>query len=257
MKLCLDFGNSQLLGGLVQGSKILFRFRKSMSKGISSDEMGIFLREVLKENGYDPAQVVKIVFCSVTPEVNHSVKNGCYHYFGIKPLALEPGVKTGLQIKYANPLEVGADRIAGALGAFACYPQQNIIIVDLGTATTFDVLSQSKEYLGGAIIPGVSIAMQSLEQQTAKLPKVEIVRAKSVCGKSTVQSIQAGLFFGNLGAIKEICQKIKSDCFPKKAVKVIGTGGFSGLFADEEVFDEIDKDLVLRGLIKLEELNRC
>ncbi len=256
MKLCLDFGNSQLLGGFVKGREILFRFRKDMSKSISSDEMGIFLREVIRENGYEPSTVKKIVFCSVTPEVNHAVKNSCQNYFQITPLALEPGVKTGLQIKYANPAEVGADRIAGALGASQAYPEANIIIVDMGTATTFDVLTKRKEYLGGVITPGMSIAMQSLEQHTAKLPKVEIVRPRCVCGKSTVQSIQAGLYFGNLGAIREICGEIAKSCFADEEVLILGTGGFSGLFADEGVFDRVNKDLVLEGLIKLEELNR-
>ena len=165
-------------------------------------------------------------------------------------------MRTGLQIKYANPAEVGADRIAGALGACERYPGRNVIIVDLGTATTFDVLSSSKEYLGGVIIPGMSIAMRSLEQHTSKLPKVEIVRPQNICGKSTVQSIQAGLYYGNLGAIKKVCQEIKLSVFSGEEVMVLGTGGFSGLFAEEGVFDEIDKDLVLRGLIKLEELNR-
>ncbi len=256
MKLCLDFGNSQLFGGLVKGREILFRFRKNMSKSISSDEMGIFLREVIRENGYELSTVKKIIFCSVTPEVNHSVKNSCLNYFQINPLALEPGVKTGLQIKYANPTEVGADRIAGALGASEAYPEQNIIIVDMGTATTFDVLTKNKEYLGGVITPGMSIAMQSLEQHTAKLPKVEILKPKCICGKSTVQSIQAGLYFGNLGAIKEICQGLIASCFPDEDVLTLGTGGFSRLFRNAGVFDKINKDLVLEGLIKLEELNR-
>ena len=256
MKLCLDFGNSQLFGGLVRGRKILFRFRKNMSKSISSDEMGIFLRDVIRENGYELSTVKKIIFCSVTPDVNHSVKNSCRNYFRIIPLALEPGVKTGLQIKYANPTEVGADRIAGALGASEAYPGQNIIIVDLGTATTIDVLTKNKEYLGGVITPGMSISMQSLEQHTAKLPKVEILKPKSICGKSTVQSIQAGLYFGNLGAIKEICKRLKTSCFPDEEALILGTGGFSRLFMEAGIFDQVNKDLVLEGLIKLEELNR-
>ena len=257
MKMCLDFGNSQLYGGLYKDKSMVVSFRKSMNKGISSDEMGIFLKSVIKENGFQPEEIKSINFCSVVPEFNHSIKNSCMNYFGITPLALEPGVKTGLQIKYINQSEVGADRIANAIAACELHPNRDIIVVDMGTATTFDVVTKNKEYLGGAIIPGISIGMESLVQRTAKLPMVEIIKPKDVCGKSTVQSIQSGLYFGNLGAIKEICREITESCFDGNKVFVLGTGGISGLYDELGVFDEINKDLVLEGLIKLEELNKC
>lgn len=256
MVLCLDIGNTQLFGGLFKDDKVVFRFRKVMNKGISSDEIGIFLRSVIRENGFDPALVSRIAYCSVVPDLNHSLENSCRHYFNIEPFSLKPGVKTGLKIKYTNPGEVGADRIADAIGAYTLYPGKNIIIVDFGTATTIEVLTKDKEYLGGAIVPGLKIAMQALEERTARLPKVEIVKPERACGRSTVESIQSGLYFGNLGIVREIVKVITRENFKGEEPMVIGTGGFSGMFRDSGVFDEIIPDLVLDGIYKAQELNR-
>lgn len=256
MILCLDVGNTQLYGGLFKDKKVIFRFRKVMNKGISSDEIGTFLRSVIRENGYDPTKISHIAYCSVVPDLNHSIENSCRHYFDIEPFSLKQGVKTGLKIKYSNPKEVGADRIADAIGAYTLFPGKNIIIVDFGTATTIEVLTKDKEYLGGAIVPGMKIAMQALEERTAKLPKVEIIKPERTCGRSTIESIQSGLYFGNLGIIKEITKAITKENFNDEKPMIIGTGGFSGLFRDSGVFDEIIPDLVLDGIYKAQELNR-
>lgn len=256
MVLCLDIGNTQLYGGLFdKKNEVVFRFRKVMNKGISSDEIGIFLRSVINENGFNPSDIRRIAYCSVVPDVNHSITNSCRSYFNIEPFALSPGVKTGLQINYSNPGDVGADRIADAIGAYTRYPARNIIIVDFGTATTFDVLTADKKYLGGAIIPGMKISMQALEQRTAKLPKVEILKPAKVCGRTTIESIQSGLYYGNLGMIKEITKSIIKENFRGQNPLIIGTGGFSGLFRESGVFDEIIPDLVLDGIFKAQELN--
>ena len=256
MILCLDIGNTQLYGGLYKDEKVVFRFRKVMNKGISSDEIGIFLRSVIKENGFDPTDIDRIAYCSVVPDVNHSINNSCRHYFDIEPFSLKPGAKTGLKIKYTNPGEVGADRIADAIGAYTLFPDQNIIIVDFGTATTIEVLTKNKEYLGGAIVPGMKIAMQALEERTAKLPKVEIIKPTKACGRTTIESIQSGLYYGNLGIIKEITKTITKETFKGEKPLIIGTGGFSGLFRDSGVFDEIIPDLVLDGIYRAQELNK-
>ncbi|HAG90705.1 MAG TPA: pantothenate kinase, partial [Bdellovibrionales bacterium] len=137
MILCLDVGNSQIYGGVFKGEDIVLRFRKSSRNGQSSDETGVFLRSVLKENGLDPESVEKIAICTVVPESLHSLKNASRKYFGGEPFVLQAGVKTGLKIKYKNPLEVGADRIANAIAASQLFPNRNIIIIDFGTATTF------------------------------------------------------------------------------------------------------------------------
>lgn len=253
MILSLDVGNTQIYGGVFEDEKMLLSFRKNSKSGSSSDEVGIFLRTVIKENGLDPKKIKKIVLCSVVPEVIYSLKGACQKYFGINPFILQAGVKTGLKIKYRNPLEVGADRIANAVAATQMHPQKNLIIVDLGTATTFCAINKDRDYLGGSIIAGLKLSMESLEAKTAKLPSVEIVSKTEVLGLSTVESLQSGLYYGHLGAMREIITKMTDECFKGEKPFVIGTGGFSSLFEKEKIFDLIAPDLVLKGnLIALE-----
>ena len=161
--------------------------------------------------------------------------------------ALDLGVKTGLRIKYRNPLEVGADRIANAIAGTHIYPDKNLIIVDLGTATTFCAITKNHDYLGGSIISGLKLNMESLEAKTAKLPSVEIVSRDEVLGQSTVESLQSGLYYGHLGAMREIITRMNHECFNGEKAFVIGTGGFSSLFEKEKIFDLITPDLVLKG----------
>lgn len=255
MKLCLDIGNSQIFGGLFDGDNLQLRFRRRLQRAASSDELGIFFRQVLRENGVDPSDVSSVGYCSVVPDINHSLMNACRNYFGSEPFALQAGVKTGLKIRYKNPAEVGADRIADAIGAVARYPESDLILVDFGTATTLECVTSDREYLGGSIVPGLGISMSGLETNTARLPKVEIVRPERVCGRSTVESIQSGLFWGHLGMVREISNRMKLECFPGSRPRVIGTGGFAGLFAGEELFDAIHPDLALEGIRIAQELN--
>lgn len=251
MILSLDVGNTQIYGGLFDGpsghEKMLISFRRNSKQGSSSDEIGIFLRMVIRENGYDPTQVKQIVLCSVVPEVIHSLKGACQKYFNITPFILQAGVKTGLRIKYRNPLEVGADRIANSVAAVQLYPNKNLVLVDLGTATTFCAVSKTRDYLGGSIISGLKLNIESLEAKTSKLPSVEIVSRNEVLGLSTVESLQSGLYYGHLGAMREIIERINKECFSDERAFVIGTGGFSTLFEKEKIFDVIIPDLVLKG----------
>ncbi|MFN7454554.1 MAG: type III pantothenate kinase [Pseudobdellovibrionaceae bacterium] len=255
MILALDVGNSQIFGGVFSGEKILFRFRKTSQSGASSDEVGIFLKSVLRENNLDPSEIKQIAICSVVPDVVHSIRNSCRKYFNINPFLLQAGVKTGLKINYRNPLEVGADRIANSIAASQLYPKKNLVIIDLGTATTFCAVTAQKDYLGGSIIAGLRLCMEALESKTAKLPSVEILAMKEALGRSTVESIQSGLFFGHLGQIKEITGRISEECFAGEKPLIIGTGGFSSLFEKEKVFDHIQPDLVLLGLVQALKLN--
>jgi type III pantothenate kinase len=186
--------------------------------------------------------------CSVVPDVVYSFRNGCIKYFGIDPFILQAGVKTGLKIKYLNPLEVGSDRIANAIAAIHLHPNKNIVVIDFGTATTFDIISKEKEYLGGAIVPGIRISMEALESKTAKLPAVEIAVPENVIGKTTKESIQAGLFFGHIGTTNEIINRISHEAFGGNKPFVIGTGGFANMFSDSGLFDTINPELVLRGI---------
>jgi type III pantothenate kinase len=255
MNLCLDVGNSHICGGLFEGDALRFRFRRITQRGASSDELGVFFRQVVRENGRDPSEVAAIGFCSVVPDINHSLGNACRRYFEVEPFELKTGVKTGLKIRYKNPAEVGADRIAGAIGAVARYPDRDVIIVDLGTATTIEAVSAGREYLGGAIVPGLSVSMRALEQNTARLPKVEIVRPVQTCGRSTVESIQSGLFWGHVGMVREIRDRLVRECFDGREPAVVGTGGFAGLIDQVGLFDAVHPDLALEGVRLAQEMN--
>lgn len=260
MLLTLDVGNTQIHGGIFTSwddpKALKFQFRKNTKSGASSDEIGVFLRSVLRENDFDPKAVQAISVCSVVPDLIHSLRGACTKYFGINPLLLQAGMKTGLKIRYRNPLEVGSDRIAGAIGATSLHPDKNLIIVDFGTATTFDAISSERDYLGGLILPGFRISMEALETKTARLPAVEIIAPEELIGRSTVESIQAGLYFGNLFALQGIGEEIRRRYFDQKSALIIGTGGFSRLFDREKVFDALIPELVLIGLQKFYALNR-
>ncbi len=256
MILCLDIGNSQIHGGIFSShGDLKLQFRKNTKNVISSDEMGVFLRSVLKENEIDYLKIHQISICSVVPEALHSIQNACLKYFSKKPFILKAGTKTGLKIKYHNPLEVGADRIANAIASTHMFPETNSLIIDLGTATTFCAINQKNEYLGGVIIPGLQISMRSLESNTAKLPSVEISQTDFTLGKTTVSSIQSGLFWGHVGAIKQIAENLKQEAFPQQEIKVIGTGGFTKLFRGLNIFDLEEPNLVLKGLFLALKLN--
>lgn len=249
MMLCLDVGNTQIYGGLFNGETLIHDFRLTTTEGRTSDEIGLFLKSVLSENGFDPKSVEQVGICSVVPSQDYSLRNAILKYFKITPFFLDTGVKTGIKIKLANPKEVGSDRISTAIAACESFPNQNLIIIDFGTATTVDAVNKNKEYLGGAILAGVKINAEALEERTAKLPSVKITKPQSVVGKSTVESIQSGLYFGTLGAAREIVNRIHKENFePDDKPMVIATGGLAQLFYNEDLFDVEVSDLVLQGI---------
>jgi type III pantothenate kinase len=255
MVLAIDVGNSQIYGGVFDQGELRLRFRRTSKSGASSDEIGIFLRSVLRENGLDPALIDKIGICTVVPEVLHSLRNACVKYFDRNPFILQTGVKTGLKIRYKNPVEVGADRISNAIAAVEEYPNQDLLIIDFGTATTFCAINSDKEYLGGVITAGVRISMEALENQTSKLPAVEIIKPESCLGRTTVESIQSGLYYGTIGQVKEIRDRISEEVFAGRKPKVIGTGGFASLLTKANIFDEENPDLVLNGIFQALTMN--
>jgi type III pantothenate kinase len=255
MILTLDVGNSHIYGGVFENEVNILQFRKPSSYTISSDEMGVFFRSVLRENDIDPTAIKHIAVCSVVPDLDHSIRNCCLKYFKKNPFFLKSGIKTGISIKYKNPSEVGADRIANSIAATTTFKDQNLIIVDFGTATTFCAITKDRAYLGGVIAPGPRLWMESLEANTAKLPKVEIKKTNLTIGKTTVESIQTGIYFGHLGMTKEIISNIIRDEFSGEKPVVIGTGGFSRLFEDENIFDHIDSNLVHKGLLYALKMN--
>lgn len=265
MILCLDVGNTTIHAGVYNMSKtkmpkLLAQFRRTSEFRASSDEIGLFMLSALRENGIAPEQITRIAICSVVPDAVYSIRGACQKYFKQTPFLLQAGVKTGLKIRYRNPLEVGADRIANSIAAVEMYPNRDLIIVDFGTATTFCAIGRDKDYLGGVIIAGIRISMEALETRTAKLPSVEILPVKTALGRSTVESIQSGLYFGQMGQVKEIRDRITEECFGNASKKeqplTIATGGFAGLFEKENLFDHVVPDLVLRGLFLAVEMNR-
>ena len=255
MMLCLDIGNSHMHGGVFVKDELQFQFRKASKTGSSSDEYGVFLRSVLRENNIDPNTISQIALCSVVPEVIYSISACCTKYFNINPFILQAGVKTGLQIGYKNPLEVGTDRIANAIAITHMYIGMNVVVIDLGTATTFCAISETKQYLGGVIMPGLKMSMSALEAGASKLGSVEIIEKQLTLGKSTTNSIQSGLYFGSLGAMKEIIHNLQEEVFNGKKPLVIGTGGFTTIYRNSDIFDEIIPDLVLRGLYLAHHMN--
>jgi type III pantothenate kinase len=170
-------------------------------------------------------------------------------------MVLRPGLKTGLQIGYKDPKEVGSDRIADAMGAVKLFPGRNLIVVDFGTATTVCAVSKERVFLGGNIMPGIRLAMEALESKTAKLPSVEIKPAKEAMGKTTIESIQRGLYWSNVGMVRELTSRISAEVFAEEPPVVIATGGFAHLFDREGLFEHVISDLILVGLLEALRLN--
>ena len=248
MLMCLDVGNSQIYCGVFKDDTLVLQFRRTSTIRSSSDELGVFLGGALRENSVSPDEIESIAVCCVVPDMLYSLRSCCQKYFEVDPLIMRPGIKTGLKVLYKDPTEVGADRIADAIGALKLYPGRNLIVIDFGTATTVCAISKDREFLGGNIIPGVRLAMEALEEKTAQLPSVEIVAVDRAIGKSTIESIQSGLFWSNVGMVKELVSRMSAEAFSDDRPVVIGTGGFAHLFDRVELFDDVVSDLILVGL---------
>lgn len=255
MLLSLDVGNSHIFGGVFLKNKLKTSFRHSTQAGATSDQFGIFLRNVLRENDIDPTEITAIAICSVVPAVNYSLSSACIKYFNIEPFFLRPGVKTGLKIKVKNPIEVGADRIANAIAATAQFPKKNIIVVSFGTATTFCATNENKEFIGGAIMPGLRTSMEALSTGTAKLAPVIIKEMQNALGTDTTSNIQAGLYYGQLGAFHEITRRITVEAYNNQPPLIIATGGFAQLYEKENIYTANIPDLPLHGLRIAYQLN--
>lgn len=250
MLLCLDVGNTHILGGVFDKDKLILRFRYATHLIGTADQFGIFLLNILQVNHIDSEVIQTVSVCSVVPGCDFTIRHTFLMYFDISPFFLQAGVKTGLNIKCKHPNELGADRIANAIGAMDAYPDQSLLVIDMGTATTICAITKQKDYLGGAILPGMRLGMESLKNNTAKLSEVHIEEPFNALGRTTKESIQAGLYYGQLGALKEIITHYKQEVFPEEKVVVIATGGFSQLYKDKGLFTAILPDLVLQGLYK-------
>ena len=254
MILTLDIGNTNMKTALFDGMEMKQYWRLSTNRNRTSDEYGMAMMNLLNHYGIDRSEVEGIMMSSVVPQINFTIEHMCRSYFGMEPMKIEPGVKTGINIKYENPRELGSDRIANAVGAYELYGGP-CITIDFGTATSFGAISAKGEFLGGAICPGLKLAADALTERTAKLPRFELVKPENVIGRNTVTNMQAGIVYGYIGQIKYLVNRMKKE-MDVEGIKVIATGGLAVLVAGESsVIDVMDGLLTLKGLRIIYEKN--
>lgn len=255
MFLAVDIGNTNIVVGLFDGSRLVSSFRMASERNRTADEYGILMDQFLNHRGILKGQIAGAIISSVVPPLNDAVEKAVSLYCGIEaPLQLGPGVKTGLAIKIENPKEVGADRVCDAVAVASLYGAP-AIVVDFGTATTFSAVDCDGAFIGGAIAPGVMTASDALFSKASKLPKVDISRPKNVIGKNTVAAMQSGIFFGTIGMVEEIVGRMKAE-MGFEGIKVVATGGLAGLVAKEtSAIDLVDPDITLQGLRIIYERN--
>jgi type III pantothenate kinase len=252
--LAIDVGNTNTVLGAYEGAKLRHHWRIETSHTRTSDEYGILVRQLFAAAGLDPAHVDAVAISSVVPPLSFTLEGMSLRYFKVKPLFVGPGVKTGMPILYENPREVGADRVVNAVAAYERW-RCGLVVVDFGTATTFDAVSPKGEYLGGAIAPGIAISMEALFRSASKLPRVEFTRPPQVVGKNTVASIQSGVVYGYVGLVDGICERMSEEL--GFSPKVVATGGLAPLIAGiSKAISEVDEHLTLEGLRLLHERNR-
>ncbi len=255
MIFVIDVGNTNMVLGVYKGDKLVNYWRMVTDTGKSSDEFGMFFINLFNYEKLQPDMVESVIISSVVPPVMYSLEHAIRKYFRLEPVIVGPGIKTGINILYENPKEVGADRIVNAVAGYSLYGGP-LIIVDFGTATTFCAISKSGDYLGGVISPGIKISAEALFQKSAKLPRIELIRPKSVIGKNTVSSMQSGIIFGITGQVDYIVERMKKE-MRQSNVNVIATGGLARLIAEEShTIEEVNGFLTLEGLRIIYEKNR-
>ncbi len=246
MVFVLDVGNSNIKCGLFRDGKLLNSWRIATDMDRTADEYGIQIISFLKHGNHRAEDVQGIIISSVIPSINYTLQHMCSIYFNKTAMFVGPGIKTGINIKYDNPKELGADRIVSAIAAYTLYGGP-CILVDFGTATTFGVVSKGGDFLGGAICPGLKISAQALTESAAKLPRVELIKPESVIATSTISGMQAGIIYGYVGQVDYIIRRLKAEI--GGSPKVIATGGLAKLIAQETtVIDEVNSLLTLIGL---------
>ena len=255
MLLAIDVGNTNTVLGVFQGERLVADWRVRTERERTRDELGVLLSNLFAASPVPMGSIDGVIISSVVPPMNNTLIDFCRRYFGLQPLFVGPGIKTGMPILYDNPREVGADRIVNAVAAYERFPQ-DLIVVDFGTATTFDCISADGKYLGGAISPGVMISCEALFQRASKLPRVEIFsRPKSVVAKDTVSSMNAGVLYGYAGLVDGLVDAINAERGVK--CKVLATGGLAGIIAAHSAtIEEVDDLLTLRGLYILYQRNQ-
>ena len=246
MLLAIDVGNTNTVLGVFDAGKLRDSFRVQTEKDRTGDEYGLQIKALFDFANLRMSDVHDVIVSSVVPPMQFPLEQMCKRFFGKKPLFVGPGVKTGMPVLYDNPREVGADRIVNAVAAYDKWPQ-GLVIVDFGTATTFDAVNPKGEYLGGAIAPGITISMEALFHRASKLPRVSFEKPERVVGRNTVASMQSGLVFGYAGLTDSVCTRMAEELgFP---VKIVATGGLSPLIANvSKRIEIVDEQLTLDGL---------
>ncbi len=254
MLLAIDIGNSNIVIGVFQGEKLLATWRVATALHKMSDEYSALILNLMPHKNIKPQNIKEAIICSVVPSLLATFEELCRSYFKVKPLIVEAGIKTGIRIAMDNPREVGADRVVNSAAALHLHGGP-LIVIDFGTATTFDAVSKDGEYLGGAIAPGINISAEALFMRTAKLPQVELVAPRRAIGKNSITAMQSGIIFGYVGLIEGIVARIKKELGGQ--VKVIATGGLAeNITKETKIIDTIEKDLTLTGLRLINELNK-
>jgi type III pantothenate kinase len=254
MLLAIDIGNTETTIGVFDGEQKKTTFQMTTSIHRTADEAAVLLLSIMKSRGLEVSDIKEVALCSVVPPLTVIFDNMIKRYFEITPLIVAAGVKTGIRICMDNPKEVGADRIVDAVAAHHLYGGP-LIIVDMGTATTFEIVSKNGDYLGGAIAPGMLSSAEALFQRAAMLPRIELTSPNKVIGTNTIDAMKSGVVYGYVGLVESMVQRMQKELGGK--VKVIATGGFSSLIAKETgVIDEVNPDLTLIGLRLIYRMNR-
>ena len=254
MLLVIDVGNTNIVLGVYKDTELLDHWRISTDRQRTTDEYGVLIRELFYLNDFRADDINAIIISSVVPPVVPTLERMCQRYFGLSPLLIGPGVKTGMDIRYDNPREVGADRIVNAVAAYEKYGGP-VIIVDFGTATTFCAVDAKGVYLGGSICPGIGISTEALVQRTAKLPRIELKRTDSVICRNTIESMQAGVFYGFVGQVEGIVSRMRREL--DMSARVVATGGLAVVIAPAtKAIDVVEPMLTLEGLRIIYERDR-
>jgi type III pantothenate kinase len=258
MVLVMDAGNTNIVIGVYRDDKLIADWRLSTDLKRTSDEYGALITDLFNRNGLDKSEVKGVIISSVVPSIMYSVESTIKKYFNTKAVVVGPGVKTGINIKYDNPREVGADRIVNAVAALEKY-KRTMIIIDFGTATTFCAVTANGNYLGGAICPGIKISAEALFYRAAKLPRIELIKTPSIICRNTVSSMQAGVVYGYVGQVDYIVRKFKEELLDvgEEEPFVVATGGMANMIKEESnQIDVIDPYLTLKGLKAIYEKNK-
>lgn len=255
MFLAIDVGNTNVTLGLFEGESVRATWRLATDIDRLADEYGSLLLSLVQHSGLSVSEVKEAAMTCVVPELEPVFLTVCRRYFGVTPLVVGVGTRTGLKVLYDTPRDVGADRVVDAVAAIHNYGPPPLIIVDIGTATVFDAVNADGDYLGGAIAPGPGIAFEALIQRAAKLYRVEFSRPESAIGRNTISALQSGMIFGYVGLVEGIVARMKAELGGQ--AKVIATGGYAPIIAGEtNIIDVVDADLTLKGLRIVFDMNR-